>query len=141
MAFDVTALVDNQERTFLIEYNDEITVTLRCISREQMNDMLKQATITKFNRSTHQKEHDFDHMLYGDLIGKAAIEDWSGLEVNGQPFPCLPDNITILMRRWADFAKFVADACSDLERLIDAEQELIRKNSGTTSGGVQITPA
>lgn len=137
---DISALIDSPERTFLVEYNDEITVTLRAISREQMNTLLQQATVTRFNRSTHQKESDFDHLAYGESIGRAAIVAWTGLEAGGQPFPCTPDNAGLIMRRWADFAKFVADSSSDLERLIEAEKELVRKNSETTSVPVPITP-
>lgn len=139
MAFDISALIDSTKKTFQVAYNDDITVTLKLVSREELGSMLKRATVTSFNRSTHQKEQDFDHLLYGELLGRAAIADWSGIEVAGQPYPCTPDNAALLMRRWSDFARFVADTSSDLERLDAEEKELLRKNSSSTSEPEQTT--
>lgn len=136
----INSIVKDPEQLFKVQFNDEVALTLRYVSREQLDRMLRQATITSFNRSSHQKESDFDHLLYGELLGRAAIVDWSGLEVDDQPYPCTPDNAALLMRRWTGFAKFVSDMCSDLECLIDGEKEQIRKNSVTTSGAAQTIP-
>lgn len=130
--FDVSALMGDEELQAWVDFSDEVKVLLRHVSREKISKILKQATVTSFDRS-HQKQSEVDNLKYGELIGKAAIVDWQGLVAAGGPLPCNPENINILMRRWGDFAKFVSDTCSDLEQLVAAEKESVRKNSENTS--------
>lgn len=130
--FDVTTLLTDADVAVWTEFNDEVRVKVRHVSREEQAQILKRATTISFD-NRHQKQESIDMLKYGELVGQAAILEWSGLVASGAPLPCNPANIALLMRKWADFAKFVSDICSDLERLVAADRETVRKNSGSTS--------
>lgn len=129
---DISGLIGTNEIEVWVEYSSEVFVLVRHVSREALTAILKKATKTTFDHK-HQKQEEIDNIRYGELIGEAAIADWTGLRAGSEVFPCTPENIHLLMRKWADFAKFISDVSSDLERLIDAEKESVRKNSGSTS--------
>jgi hypothetical protein len=125
--FDVTALTGTEELLAWVPFNDDVTVQVRHVSREELAGILRQATVVSFDNK-HQKQTEIDNLKYGELLGLAAIKDWKGLVTGTAEFPCTPENIRILMRKWADFAKFISDLSSDLERLVQAEKETERKN-------------
>lgn len=139
MSFDVSALMGQQELKVWLEYNTDVKVQVRHISRETFADLVGKATTVQFDRR-HQKSEELDNLKFGELLGVEAIVDWSGLVVGDQPFPCTADNIKKLMRSWVDFARFIADVCTDLERLVTAEKEAARKNSQSTSALGLTTP-
>jgi len=136
--FDVSALLGDEELLVWVDYNDEVKVQLRHVSRETLAGILKKATVVSFD-GKHQKRTEIDQLLYGELVGLAAIVDWQGLVAGGKELACTADNIRTLMRKWSDFAKFVSDIADDLERLKAAEKEIVRKNSVSTSGQESIT--
>lgn len=136
--FDVSALLGTDELLVWVDYSDEVKLQLRHVTRETMAGILKKATVVSFD-GKHQKRSEVDQMLYGELIGLAALVDWQGLVAGGKPLACTAENIRTLMRKWSDFAKFVSEICDDLERLKEAEKEIVRKNSVSTSAPAPIT--
>lgn len=133
-AFDVGKIVEQEEFSAWVSFIEGIKVKIKHIPREELLALRKKAVQTGFDRRTHQKTEEYDAVAGGVTLGQAAIQDWDGLQVNGKPFPCTPENIGILMRKWADFARFVDETCTDLVALMDAEKETERKNFGSTSG-------
>ena len=125
--FNVAALLGGGDSLQVwVDFNTEIRVKLRHISREEMATITRKATVSEF--VNHQKREKLDDLKYGELIGLAAIADWSGLVLGDEPFPCTPENIKLLMLKWGDFAKFISDFSTDFERLVAAEKEAERKN-------------
>lgn len=136
--FDVSSMRGDDGLAVWVEYNDEITVQIKHVPREAMAGILRQATRTTWDKN-HQPENTIDNLKFGELVGDAAIIDWRGLVDGDQEFPCTPENKRLLMRKWANFARFVADCSSDLDRLMAAEKEAARKNSGNTSARAVTT--
>ena len=131
--FDVSSIRNTADFAVWVEYNDDVSVLIKHVPRESLAGILKQATRTTWDKH-HQPENSVDNIKYGELVGDAAIVDWTGLVDGDQPFPCTQENKKLLMRKWTNFAKFVSDLSSDLDRLMESEKESARKNSSTTSG-------
>ena len=125
--FDVSSIRSTDDLTVWVAYNDDVDVQLRHIPREKLSGILKQASRTTWDKH-HQPVESVDNLKYGELVGDAAIVDWSGLRDGDQEFPCTPENKNLLMRKWSNFAKFVSDLSSDLDRMIESEKESVRKN-------------
>lgn len=125
--FDVSSICSNEDMVVWVPYNDMVTVGIKHIPREKLSGMLKQATKTTWDKH-HQPEQTVDSIKYGELVGEAAIEGWTGLMVGDQELPCTSENKKLLMRKWTNFAKFVSEYSSDLDRLIEIEKESARKN-------------
>lgn len=132
--FDIGKIVEQDEFSAWVPFIEGIKVKIKHIPREELLALRKKAVQVDFDRRTHQKIEQYDAITGAVILGQAAIQDWEGLQSNGQPFPCTPENIEILMRKWADFARFVDETCTDLVALMEAEMESERKNSGSTSG-------
>jgi hypothetical protein len=132
--FDITALASGKDLTAKVQFNDEVTVTVKYVPREKFADLINRATVTTFDRKSHQKQESLDNLKFGELLGQEAVVDWDGLLNEGKPFPCTPENVALLMRKWSEFARFVSDVSTDLERIVEAEKESERKNSGNSSG-------
>jgi hypothetical protein len=131
--FDVTSIVGEKRLQVWVDLNDQVRLQINHIPRDRFAELIDQATVTSWDRK-HQKQETLDNIKFGELLGVEAINDWSGLLFNGKPLPVNDDNKKLLMRKWLDMAKFVAGICTDLERLVQADQETARKNSKTTSG-------
>ena len=125
--FDVSSIRSAEEKTVWVQYNDEVSVLVRHVPREKLSGILQQATRTSWDKH-HQPESTVDNIKYGELVGEAAIVDWTGLVDGDQPFACNPENRALLMRKCSNFAKFISDLSSDLDRLIETEKEAARKN-------------
>jgi hypothetical protein len=129
--FDISSINSAENLTVWVEYNDQVSVLLRHITREDLAGILKRATRTTWDKQ-HQPEELIDNIKYGELVGDAAIVDWTGLLDAGQAFPCTPENKALVMRKWSNFAKFVSDLSSDLDRMVEIEKDVVRKNSLNT---------
>ena len=130
--FDVSALTGKELKVW-VDYNEVVKVLVRPVTRERYLAILAEATIAKFDNKTHLKSSELDSLKLGGLLGEAVIVDWSGLVDSGEPFLCTQENRALLMRSWVDFAKFISDIATDLERMVTAEKESERKNSPSTS--------
>lgn len=117
----------NSERIFEVPFDDTVTVQLRHVSREELREIYKKATTTKF--VNHQKTEQFDSIKGDCLLGQAAIRGWSGVKDGDQDAPCTPEAIDLLMTRHNAFARFINDTVGDLQALIEQEREAERKNS------------
>lgn len=137
--FDVSALMGGKDLLVWMDYSDQVRVQIRHVTRERFGDLVNTATIVGFDRR-HQKTEQLDSIKFGELLGEEAIADWDGMQVDSEPLPCNKENRKILMRKWVDFAKWVSDVCTDLERLVTAEKEAARKNSQSTSALGLTTP-
>ena len=125
--FDISAIRSSEDKTVWVQYNDEVSVLIRHIPREKFAGIVKMSSRTTWDKN-HQQETTIDSIKLGELVGDAAIVDWTGLSDGGEPFPCTAENKRLLMRKWSNFAKFVSDLSSDLDRLLETEREAERKN-------------
>ena len=131
-------IVSREEFSAWVPFGDEGTlVEIRFISREELIKLRKEATKTVFAR--HQKTDEYDAVKAGRLLGKAAVKNWTGFTVDGDPYECTPENVEVMMERFADFAAFVDDTCTDMIKLQEAERETVRKNSQISSAPGVIT--
>ena len=124
---DISTIINGDDLAVWIDYNEDVSVQVRHVPREELSVIMQKSTKTTWDRK-HQAEQSVDNIKYGELMGEAAIVDWSGLEVSGVPLPCTKENRALIMRKWSSFAKFVSDASSDLDRLIEADRDAARKN-------------
>ena len=128
LGFDVSALMDATKRPVWVPYSDEVKVAINHVTREKYAELVEEATTISIDGRTNLRSETLDNLKLGELIGLAAIADWSGLVVGAEPFPCTPENIKVLMRKWSDFARFVASHCNNLDRLMEIEKEAKKKN-------------
>lgn len=115
-----------------VPFGDDAEVLIRYLPREELQKIYNKAK--KITYRNHQKVEEFDSLEADKLLGHAAVKDWKGFVMDGSPFPCTPENITLVMTKWNAFSRFVNEACVDLETLAKEEREQIVKNSSTTSG-------
>lgn len=118
--------IKNTERTFWCQFNDEVKVELRHLTRDELRDIYKKATKTSFFKN--QKTDEFDPVKADCLLGRAAVKNWDGFTDDGNPAPCTPEAIDMLMTRYNIFAKFVNEMCVDIDALVQAEKEDTAKN-------------
>ncbi len=108
-------------------------VLVRYVSLEELQRIGKKATRREWD-GKHRPLETMDALEANRLLGRAAVRGWKGLTVDGAEFPFSPENRDLLMTRWSDFAKFVGDACTDLQALAGEERRRLEKNSVLTSG-------
>ena len=108
-------------------------VLIRYLSREELLTLNKQATRTAWDKG-HQPQKEHDPVRADILLARKAVKGWEGFIMNGQDYPYTPENCDFLMTKWVDFARFVNEACTDLQALMDAEKAESEKNSSGTSG-------
>jgi len=124
--------LQNNDRIFAIPFDDTVTIRLRHITREELRNIYKQATTTRF--VNHVKTEEFDPIKGDCLLGRAAIKGWDGIKNGDQDAPCTPEFIDLLMSKHNSFAKFINDISADIDQLIKVEREAERKNSKNSSG-------
>ena len=113
-------------------FGDGAEVLIAYTSREDLQAIAKESQKTSLRKGQEVKE--YDPVKADSLLGRKAVRGWNGFDDNGAPFPCTPENIDLLMMQWTDFARFVNDACGDLERLVRQKETSLIKNSSNTSG-------
>lgn len=116
----------NTEKTYKVKYNDDVTLYLRHVSREDLRQLFKQATVTRF--VDHKRVEEFDAAKSDCLLGRASIKGWEGVQMGDGPAECTPDNIDLLMTKHSGFARFINDIAIDIDALVREEQEAERKN-------------
>ncbi len=115
------------------EEGDPATVLVRFVSRAEIQEIRKKATVTSYTRQ-HQREEQFDGLKADVLLGRAAVGGWEGFTMEDQDYPYSPENCDFLMKEWPEFARFVNNVCVDLQALQDEEAKQTAKNSSRTSG-------
>ncbi len=126
----------NPLKTKLLEvwlpFGDGAEVLIAHTSREDLLAIAREAQKISIRKGQEVKE--YDPVKADKLLGRKAVKDWKGFDDDGKEFPCTPENIDLLMMQWTDFARFVNDACGDLERLVRQKEVSLSKNSSNTSG-------
>ncbi|MDA8087422.1 MAG: hypothetical protein M0Z75_12045 [Nitrospiraceae bacterium] len=112
---------------------DPAEVLVRYVSRAELQDIRKKATVTSWDRQ-HQKEERLDAVKADVLLGRAAVRDWKGFTMEGREYPYSPENCDELMRGWTQFARFVNEICVDLQALQEEDERRKIKNSSRISG-------
>lgn len=113
-------------------FGDDAEVLIQYVPREELQKMRNKAR--KISFQNHQKVEIFDSTEADKILGNIAVKDWNGFTSGGQPFPCTPENIGLLMTKWNEFSLFVNESCVSLEGFIQKEKEETEKNSLSTSG-------
>lgn len=115
-----------------VPFGDDAEVLIRYVSRDELKAIARKSK--KISFLNHQKTEEFDDLKADISLGRAAVKDWKGFTMNGEPLPCTPENIDLLMTKWNAFAKFVNETCIDFEMLMQQEKDKTVKNSLLTSG-------
>lgn len=127
-----------ESKTIETEYPgyDGFKLQLAHLTRDELMDLRKKATTTKYNKKTRQPEDDTDAELFQDLYIKAVIVGWSGfkykyltkmlpvdiskiptedfLEGEGM-FEYSADNASVLMKNCNDFDNWISGELEDIE--------------------------
>jgi len=115
MIFDV----DYNGEGIWMDYNEEVSVKVRPITKNLMRDFRKKATRKKGFRGVGDVNED----AYDCAIFEHAIEDWEGIVVpSGEKLECNAKNIGLVVSRLINFSAWVVEssmACAE-----NAEVEL-----------------
>lgn len=125
----------NKDLTATVPLGDGVELEMRYISPEEMAHLRKQAT--KILQQGYRATEEVDDQKFQRLLADAAVIGWTGLEDDGEPFPCTGENRAFLMAKWSDFRLAVLDAAPDYQKML----KFAEKNSSTTSGQSSISPA
>ena len=100
----------NDELTAWIPFDDDTEVLISYVSREELRQLKRKATSTKFIR--HQKSEETDPKEADRLLGRKAVKNWRalpcriGFTMSGEPFPYSPENCDFLMERFNGVRQF-----------------------------------
>jgi hypothetical protein len=118
--------------TAWVPFDDDTEVLIGYLSREDLREIGKGATMTRFVK--HQKSEQFDQDEADRLLGRKAVKDWRalpgrpGFTDGGAPFPYSPENCDLLMEKFNEFSNFVNVTCIDFSRFIEEEKAADEKN-------------
>lgn len=104
------------------------------LSQKEYDEAREKATAYK--GEGQQRTAETDEKKMRRLISRQIVRDWRGLEDDGSPYPCTPENIDYLMEVCTEFRMLVMGAPMSLAAMLQAEKEALRKNSGTSPGQV-----
>ncbi|TLM66008.1 MAG: hypothetical protein FDZ69_07445 [Deltaproteobacteria bacterium] len=124
---DISALKKDRLEVW-VQFTPDVRLKLRYIPRDELQRLAKAATVVELDPKSRQKVETFDGLKSDVLLCQAAVVDYTGLEMDGQPFPCTPENIELLASKWTGFASFVARVCIDLEEMQRSDLEAVEKN-------------
>jgi hypothetical protein len=113
------ARLKRKDLTAWLPMMDEVEICCRHISQSQF-DAISEAS-TKGGKRDEKK--------FRSALARAVVVDWRGLEEDGEPFACTPENVDWLMEESTEFRLLVMDAPLSLNKMLAAEQEAERKNS------------
>lgn len=103
-----------EEITGWVSYGADAKVLLRYIPRDELIAISKKATKKGFGSQPDQ----FDALESNKLTGRAAVRDWEGFTVGGNPFPYNAANCDLLMTKSYDFSAFVNDRCVEISNFM-----------------------
>jgi hypothetical protein len=112
---------------------EDAEVLIRYLPLEELQDIVRKATRTTWDRS-QRKVETLDPAEANRLLGRASVRGWMGITMNGEEFPYSAENSDFLMARWLGFSRFVNEACLDLQGLVAEERRQREKKSTLTSG-------
>ena len=115
---------------------DGLVIKLAHLTRDELKNIRKKATTTKFSKKTRQQEEDVDTELFQDLYIKSVIVGWSGfkykyltamipVDTSGIPedeyldgegnFEYDKENAATLMKNCNDFDNWISAELEDIE--------------------------
>jgi hypothetical protein len=127
-----------ESKTIETEYPgyDGLKLQLAHLTRDELMELRKKATTTKFNKKTRQPEEEVNSELFQDIYIKAVIVGWSGFKykylekmlpvdtskvpedeyLEGEGFfEYTGDNATALMKNSNDFDNWISGELEDIE--------------------------
>ena len=113
---------------------EDVEVLCQYLSQKDFDEISEQATTHRHDPKTHRRVSEQDAKQFRQLLARAVVKDWRGMEDEGKPYPCSPENIDYMMENCTEFRLLVLDAPLSLERMLTAEKEDQEKNSLATSG-------
>ena len=108
-------------------------VLLRYVGLEDLRRIHASAQQSTWDRKG-EPVHEMDHAEAGRLLGRTAVRGWEGFTREGGDFPFSPEHCDLLMTRWSEFSRFVAESAMDLVKLEEARLAESEKKSALTSG-------
>ena len=110
-------IVPSKELTTEYPVFPDFNITVAYLTRDELMKLRKNATTSKFNRSTRQPEEETDSELFQDLYIDAIIKGWEGLKYK-YLVKMLPMNESA-----------VVDMEAELEYSRDSARALMKNNS------------
>lgn len=110
---------------------EDAEVLVRYVGAEELRGIA--AGATSHSWKNHQRVERMDAAEAARLMGRAAVRGWRGITMGGEEYPYSVEHCDFLMERWQEFARFVAEAATDLGELVNKETEEGKKNSSPTS--------
>lgn len=127
-----------ESKTIETEYPgyDGLMLKLAHLTRDELMELRKKATTTKYNKKTRQPEEDINSELFQDLYIKAVVVGWSGfkykyltkmlpIKISDIPteeykdgegiFAYTKENAAVLMKNCNDFDNWVSAELEDIE--------------------------
>lgn len=124
---DISALKKDRFQAW-VPFDDEVKILIRFVPRDELVAIGKKAVVVTLDPKTKKESRDYDVIAADVMIAKAAVVDWDGLTLDGEPFPCTAENIELLVSKWGEFSKFISNACVDVGLLAVKQQEQAEKN-------------
>lgn len=132
-----------ESKTIETEYvgYEGLLLKLAHLTRDELMNLRKKATTSKFSKKTRKPEEEVDSELFQDLYIKAVIVGWSGFKLkylqkmmpidvskipdeeykNGEGlFAYTKDNAAVLMKNCNDFDNWVSAELEDIENFTKA---------------------
>lgn len=110
---------------FWMDYNEEVKVKVRPITKSLMRSFRKKATTKKGFRGAG----DINEEVYDAAIFEHAIEEWEGIfKPSGEKLECNKMNIGLVVSRFINFSAWVVEACMNCAENAEAELEEEIKN-------------
>lgn len=115
------SLVNGDEGVWL-PYLKGVEIQVRPIPPKEIKRLQKVCTTSKWKKGKLIETLDIDQ--FGLLSTQAAVQDWKGIDLDGKPLPCTPENIELLSNQVGSFNEFVMNALDDLDK------KVLEKNQG-----------
>lgn len=136
---DISRLKKKDLRVWL-QMMDGVEIQCRHLSQSEFDRIVADSTIVKFDPRSHRRVEERDDAKFRADLANAVVVDWKGIEEDGQPFPFSKENVAFLMEECTEFRMLVMDAPLSLEKMLEAEQAELKKNSLTTSAPGPTSP-
>ncbi len=109
------------------------TVKIKYIDSLELKNILRKSQKTNWKK--HRPVTVEDDAEANRLLGRVAVKGWNNITANGKPFPYSELNCDLMMQKSYEFSAFVNDACTEMEKFRDEQNEETKKKSGNTPTG------
>ena len=116
---DLSCLEQDEIKAW-VPFSEDSKVQLAYITRDELKKIMREATILEVEKGKHVEREDDD--LLDELIALKAVKDWEGFTVKGKPYPCIPENIKTLMKKFTEFGRFVRTESINLSNFIEKKK-------------------